>query len=127
MIWYRMGLVLIPVLLFLSILLLRMGDRIMAMPQVCSFYNLTGLYCPACGMTRAFYELLHGRILQSLRMNPALMTGLASYLFFMINTTVCLTTKKGGWRSFPITAVIIANLIFMVLQCIVRNIICLFG
>jgi hypothetical protein len=36
---------------------------------VCQFHRLTGLNCPGCGMTRALYALLHGKILTALRDN----------------------------------------------------------
>jgi len=36
---------------------------------VCEFHRLTGLNCPGCGMTRAFYALLHGDILAALQDN----------------------------------------------------------
>ncbi len=123
MIWYRIGLVLIPVLLILIVLLYVRGDRILSGKSICVFHNLTGLYCPGCGMTRSLHQMLHGRVWESLILNPALIVALASYLFFMVNTTLCRFTKKLGFPKFPVTAVIFANLIFMVLQCIVRNII----
>lgn len=38
-------------------------------PQ-CTFYELTGLYCPGCGATRAMHQLLHGHIFAALHYNP---------------------------------------------------------
>jgi hypothetical protein len=35
----------------------------------CVFHDLTGLYCPGCGSTRALYQLLHGNILAALHDN----------------------------------------------------------
>ena len=35
----------------------------------CLFRELTHLYCPGCGVTRALYHLLHGNFLRSLRCN----------------------------------------------------------
>ena len=28
----------------------------------CVFHQMTGLWCPGCGLTRGFYELLHGHL-----------------------------------------------------------------
>ena len=36
----------------------------------CTFHKFTGLNCPGCGMTRAAYATLHGRIGEGFRMNP---------------------------------------------------------
>lgn len=36
----------------------------------CTFHKFTGLNCPGCGMTRAAYATLHGRIGEAFRMNP---------------------------------------------------------
>lgn len=36
----------------------------------CLFHRFTGLNCPGCGMTRAAYSTLHGRIGEAFRFNP---------------------------------------------------------
>lgn len=36
----------------------------------CPLYVTTGLYCPGCGMTRAFNRLLHGDVRGALEFNP---------------------------------------------------------
>lgn len=36
----------------------------------CPFHGITGLHCPGCGMTRAAYETLHGRLGAAFRLNP---------------------------------------------------------
>lgn len=35
----------------------------------CQFHQITGLYCPGCGATRASYQLLHGNLLKALHEN----------------------------------------------------------
>jgi Protein of unknown function (DUF2752) len=52
---------------------------------VCHFHQLTGLYCPGCGMTRSLYALLHGDFLMALRDNALFIGGI---FFFM---------ARGGW------------------------------
>jgi hypothetical protein len=46
----------------------------------CPFRSLTGWLCPGCGSQRAMHQLLHGQVVESLRLNllllPALMYGL---------------------------------------------------
>lgn len=36
----------------------------------CLFHELTGFYCPGCGVTRALHHLLHGEIGAAFAMNP---------------------------------------------------------
>ncbi len=36
----------------------------------CMLHKFTGLHCPGCGMTRAAYATLHGRLLDAFRFNP---------------------------------------------------------
>lgn len=45
----------------------------------CMFHEVTGLYCPGCGGTRACMYLLHGNILRSLQYHP-----LVPYVAFVV-------------------------------------------
>ncbi len=45
---------------------------------VCQFHQITGLYCPGCGATRASYQLLHGNFLAALRDNALYVATLAA-------------------------------------------------
>ena len=40
------------------------------LPSLCPFYNLTGLPCPGCGLTRSFVCLGHGRWHEALHWHP---------------------------------------------------------
>ena len=44
-------------------------SRVSWMPG-CVFHRLTGLHCAGCGMTRAAYATLHGRLDEAFRFNP---------------------------------------------------------
>jgi len=44
--------------------------RIAHLPSVCPFYNLTGLPCPGCGLTRSFVCLAHGQWQEALHWHP---------------------------------------------------------
>ena len=38
--------------------------------SVCIFYNITGIPCPSCGLTRSAVNIFHGNILHSLLYHP---------------------------------------------------------
>ncbi len=38
----------------------------------CPFHALTGLECPGCGSTRAAHQMLHGNLVNALKLNPLL-------------------------------------------------------
>ena len=58
---------------------------------VCQFHRLTGLNCPGCGMTRAFYALLHGDLLTALHDNA---------LFVFALGTLAIRGAWFGWNEF---------------------------
>jgi hypothetical protein len=49
----------------------------------CMLYTLTGLYCPACGGTRATYDLLHGDVAGAMARNPAVPVLLVAVLLWL--------------------------------------------
>lgn len=61
----------------------------------CSIKKISGLPCPGCGGTRAFYYLFRGELLKSFRLNPAVIYGVAAYLHFML-LYFYRKHKKGG-------------------------------
>ena len=116
------GIVVFFVLIAFTYLGIVRQDAIMNGENNCFVFRHFHIFCPGCGGTRAYVQLIHGKILQSFLYNPVVITGLVSYLFFMGNTTLRLITKKFGFKGFPVTAVVFANLGVMILQCIIRNI-----
>lgn len=61
--WASLGL---AVALGLAFILVEPG----AAPSLCVFRRVANLPCPGCGMTRAVGLLLHGKLLESIRMHP---------------------------------------------------------
>ena len=59
------SIVLLPVLGLLFYFLYHCGIRI-----PCLFYEITGYYCPGCGMSRAIYALMHFHWQQAFFLNP---------------------------------------------------------
>ena len=56
----------------------------------CQFHRLTGLNCPGCGMTRAFYTLLHINFSVALRNN-------ALFVFAVMGLAI-----RGAWFGVKI-------------------------
>ena len=52
------------------------GPRLLSLAPPCLFHRLTGLYCPGCGSTRAFYHLFRGEPLAAMGSNPLLLVAL---------------------------------------------------
>lgn len=49
----------------------------------CSFYRITGMPCPGCGGTRAFYYLFYGNLLKSFQYHPVVLFGILAWFHFM--------------------------------------------
>src|SRR5439155_3069638 len=75
--------------------------------KMCIYKALTGIECPACGLTRSFVAISHGRWAVAVRTNPA---GPLVYVFFwllLINRLsaatgrrVMLIAERGGAYLF---------------------------
>ena len=81
------------------------------LPSICPFYNLTGLPCPGCGLTRAFVCLGHGQWRESLHWHPLgwliyavfLLLWLRSGLYWLRGVTLwplsAQTSGRLGWSA----------------------------
>lgn len=56
----------------------------------CLFHEVTGLFCPGCGNTRALHALLHGHILMSLRYNLLLIPAILTVLLLVMRPRLAL-------------------------------------
>lgn len=57
------------------------------LPQ-CYFLKKTGLFCPACGGTRAVEALMHGSVIKSLKMHPIVLYGTVCAMLFVIGEII---------------------------------------
>jgi len=51
----------------------------------CSWKETLGIDCPSCGAQRSFVELIHGHVLESLRLFPALLPLIAVVIITIIH------------------------------------------
>ena len=49
----------------------------------CTFFKITGLPCPGCGGTRAFYYLFRGDPVKSFLYHPVVLYGIFAWFHFM--------------------------------------------
>ncbi|BDI32962.1 hypothetical protein CCAX7_50130 [Capsulimonas corticalis] len=72
--------------------------RILHIPSICPFYQLTGLPCPGCGLTRAFVLLSHGDWRQSLAFHPMGWAAYAAFILVAIDgAPAALQIRDRGW------------------------------
>lgn len=92
--------------------------RYITLPS-CYLYELTGIYCPGCGCTRAVYALIHGDVILSLKQNPLVIVSLAALFVLYIELVFRAFGKK--LRTFVhskyfLWAAFIAIMIYTVLR-----------
>lgn len=54
----------------------------------CVLFNFTGVYCPGCGGTRAFFALFMGHPLLSLYFHPLILYVMLLFIWYMISNTI---------------------------------------
>lgn len=87
----------------------------------CPIYSKTGIYCPACGGTRAFYYLMSGQILNSFKSNPfVLYLTVTGGLFFLSQLLYRLTRGRIHGLHFRLIYVY-TGIALMLINCIYKN------
>lgn len=76
----------------------------------CPLFVITGFKCPGCGVSRAFYQILHGNIWKGLSYNPILAVVIIIGIFYILSSS---HQKKIAWS--------IVLLIVMAMWWIMRN------
>lgn len=66
----------------------------------CAWKKTTGLDCPGCGMQRSFDQLVHGNLIESLQLFPALLP----LIFLVLYTGLHLFNP----RKFPAKGIVIS-------------------
>ncbi len=87
-------------------------------PQ-CILYSLTGIYCPACGGTRAAYDLMHADVAGAFARNPAVPLLLVTVLVW-VGYRVTYRRRRGAKApavpSWVPVGIAVATLLFGVLR-----------
>lgn len=112
----------ILILIILVVFLLMIG----LLPVTCLFWQATGIYCPSCGLTRAFYSIMSFDLVKAFQYN---ILSIPLFLFIIITITILLyeiTFNKWNYISFILKElsnkyIIIVILYFMLLSMIINN------
>lgn len=79
----------------------------------CFFKSTFGIDCPGCGMTRAFFSLLKGNLMESLAFNPGLIPFLITIAVLLVQLK--LKHPRGGfvvmWLFIITTTITMINYI----------------
>lgn len=108
----------------------------------CLFHQITGLFCPGCGGTRAFTSLLQGHFISCFIYHPFVFYCFVMYVLFMTSHTLekillrtrrtIITDKKKAPRKFLIARglpfrirYVYLGIIIILLQWMIKNFILL--
>ena len=110
---------LIVILFFLFIIYFFLNE-VLNFSIPCLFHELTGLYCPGCGITRLFFSLLKFDFYQAFRYNPLIFLLIILCLIYWI---IKILLKKLKWIDITIPNYIYyCLLVVVILFGILRNI-----
>jgi hypothetical protein len=82
----------------------------------CPFHQLTGLFCPGCGSTRAAHHLLHGRLGTAFGYNPLLVVALPLIVYGVAQSAQRWVraeaqppaSRRPGWVVWALLVVVLA-------------------
>ncbi len=85
----------------------------------CVFYEITGLYCPGCGITRLCLSLFEGDIYQAFRYNPIIFIDLP-ILFILFVLNIFLKKNKNIKKITDVIIIFLATI--TIIFGVIRNI-----
>ncbi|MCI9570502.1 MAG: DUF2752 domain-containing protein [Lachnospiraceae bacterium] len=85
----------------------------------CLFHEITGLYCPGCGGTRAFKALLRGELLLSVLYHPFVLYGAG--LAVWCGCRYLLQKRKQDVSLLPGLGAVYAGAAIIVMNFLVKN------
>ncbi|MDQ3800802.1 MAG: DUF2752 domain-containing protein [Acidobacteriota bacterium] len=89
-------------------------------PQ-CPLYQMTGLACPGCGLTRGFHALFHGDVLTALDYN-ALLPFYVLFFAYLAASLVSIAARGRGFSFKPFQPKLVYGfLVLSVAFAVVRN------
>ncbi len=110
----------IAIVLFLLFLLYYFLNQRYSFSIPCLFHEITGLYCPGCGITRLLFSLLQLDFLNAFKSNPLIFVLIVLYMGYLLLKIVLKITKNKE-ITIP-NYVYYILLVIVILFGVVRNI-----
>ena len=87
----------------------------------CAFHMATGYSCPGCGSSRALYQLIHGNVLEALRLNPGIIFLLGMGVTDFGRYIYSIKLSEPFHTLFANIGLVIGLVVGMLLYAVVRN------
>lgn len=100
-----------PIVLFVIFLFYYVLNKYLNISISCLFHEITGFFCPGCGITRMFFSLLELNFYQAFRFNPL--------VFILIILGVIYWLIKLLIKKFLNISIVIPNNVYYILLIIV--------
>lgn len=107
-------------ILFLVLVIYHLLSHLFNFRIPCIFYEITGLYCPGCGVTRMFFSIINLDFYQAFRYNPLVFIILTLYIIYLIIKIIAKLLFKKNLKIPQVILNII--IILLILYGILRNI-----
>ena len=91
----------------------------------CPIYNYFGLFCPACGGTRALISLLKLDLVSSILYNPIVIYSIFFTTLYLITEFININFNKKINISFKL--IIKLGIIILIANCIFKNILIIYN
>ena len=88
----------------------------------CIFLTKFNFYCPGCGGTRAFIEMINFNFIQSLIYNPAVVYYTFIISLYMIISVIDIILKKDIVVKINMEKLFYIGIIILIITCIIKNI-----
>ena len=89
----------------------------------CPFYNYFGLFCPACGGTRALISLLKLDLVSSILYNPIVIYSIFFTTIYLIVEFININFNKK--INIPFDSILKIGIFILFINCIAKNILIL--
>ena len=103
------------IILIITITAFLYFNNLISIP--CVFYELTGFYCPGCGITRVIMSLIHGEIYQAFRYNMILFLDVpVLIILYVINLKIGKDKRVRKCINAVVTVLLVITILFVILR-----------